>query len=186
MRVIAIALTTTALAAALPAAAGAVPTVVDPVLRTGDLRGWAPGQPVVRQGPVAFAAAHDTTARALRRRGFVAGATGLLGGPSRGFGLSIVTRWSSEAAAAREGARLTAANVGPDEGLAARPLPVPGVPEAAAVVLTGARGGVRYAGVSAVVVRGRLVIELFVLAPRGAAPAGRVAEAIRRGWARAA
>ena len=182
-----IALTVAALAAAaLAPTASAVPSVVNVVLKPGDLPGWAPTKPVVRQGPVAFGAAHEKTPAALRRRGFVAGATGELAGPKRGFGLSIVTRYSNDAAAAAEAARLARANVGPDGGLSATPLTVPGVSGATAVVLRGSRNGVDLVGASAVVARGRFVIELFVIGTGGAAPPAKVAVAIRRCWTRAA
>ena len=172
-------------AATLAPAASAAPSLVDVVLKPGDLAGWATTAPVVRQGPVAFAAAHEKTPALLRRRGFVAGATGQLAGPKHGFGLSIVTRYSTDAAATTEAARLAKANVTADGGLSATPLPVPGVPGVAAVVLRGSRNGIRFVGASAVVARGRLVIEFFVLGPSGAAPPAKAAIAIRREWVRA-
>lgn len=145
-----------------PSAAEALPITAH-VLAVDALPGLTAEEPAEEQDPEAFARAHEKKVADLLESGFVSGATQLFDGPHHGFALSIAGRYDDPAAARTEADRLFASNSEPSPGMTVEPLEVPGVPEAQAVMMSGAQGGRQYVGVEIVFVDDTVLHEVFAV-----------------------
>lgn len=138
--------------------------ITDHVLGGDELPGFAAdGAPEV-QSLAAFAEAHEKPVAELRESGLRSGSTVFFEGEDfDGFALSVAAEYVDSGAADAEAERLFASNTEDDPSIEARPLEVPGVPDARAASLHGNDDGMELTGVEVVFVEGEVMHEVFAV-----------------------
>ncbi len=138
--------------------------ITDHVLGADELPGFAADGAAETQDLAAFAEAHEKPVAELRDSGLRSGSTLFFEGDAfEGFALSVAAEYVDSGAAEAEAERLFTSNTEDDPAIEARPVEVPGIPDARAASLHGSEDGMELTGVEVVFVDGEVMHEVFAV-----------------------